>query len=158
MRQYTPRFDKEWKEMIALLPAHRQAEMEMAIRQYQADGTEPTELEGAEAMAFMLIRKIVDRRKRQRDARRRKQGSATPESSGAIPDNRPMEKTEPETGPTTPQAADGVPGSTAFTRRPRKGRKKKSRAFSRPDGRNQAPRPTKNVRLPRPLGRKKGVA
>lgn len=154
MRQYTPRFDKEWKEMIALLPAHRQTEMERAIRQYQADGTEPTELEGAEAMAFMLVRKIVDRRKRQRDARRRKQGSAAPESSGAMPDNRPMEKPEP----TAPQAADGVPGSTAFTRRPRKGRKKKSRAFSRPDGRNQTPRPTKNVRLPRPLGRKKGAA
>lgn len=72
-----PRFDREWMEMIGLLPEDRRGAMEDAIRAYQADGTEPTGLDGAEMMAFLLIKKIVDRRKRMRDARlRRKQCAA----------------------------------------------------------------------------------
>ncbi len=67
-----PRFDREWKEMIALLLEHRQTLMEKAIRDYQLHGTEPTGLEGAETMAFLLIKKIVDRRAKQRRARMRR--------------------------------------------------------------------------------------
>lgn len=73
-----PRFDREWKEMIALLPADRQKAMEEAIRKYQADGTLPTGLDGAETMAFMLVKKIVDRRRRQREARLRKKSASLP--------------------------------------------------------------------------------
>ncbi len=73
----TPRFDREWKEMIALLPESRQPIVENAIRQYQLTGDEPSGLKGAEMMAFLLIKKIVDRRYKQREARRRKQQSDT---------------------------------------------------------------------------------
>lgn len=72
-----PRFDREWKELIELLPEHRRAVMEHAIREYQLSGSEPSGLEGAEVMAFMLIRKIVDRRARQRNARLRRMQSLT---------------------------------------------------------------------------------
>ena len=73
-----PRFDREWKEMIALLPADRQMAMEDAIRQYQADATLPSGLDGAETMAFMLVKKIVDRRRRQREARLRRKSASLP--------------------------------------------------------------------------------
>ncbi len=68
----TPRFDREWKEIIALLPEQRQSLMEQAIRDYQLTGVEPNHLDGAEMMAFLLIKKIVDRRARLREVRRRR--------------------------------------------------------------------------------------
>lgn len=104
MKQYTPRFDREWKEMIALLPQDRQSTMENAIRAYQADGTEPSGLDGAEAMAFMLIKKIVDRRRRQRQIRLGKKNPApalTPTESEPHPDTK--ETREVQTSSTTPQ-------------------------------------------------------
>ncbi|MCM1504755.1 MAG: DUF6291 domain-containing protein [Muribaculum sp.] len=64
-----PRFDREWKEMIALLPEERQPVIERAIREYQSNGAMPAGLLGAEEMAFLLIKKIVDRRAKQRQAR-----------------------------------------------------------------------------------------
>lgn len=64
-----PRFDREWKEMIDLLPESRRSVMEQAIRDYQLTGIEPDGLDGAEMMAFLLIKKIVDRRAKQRNAR-----------------------------------------------------------------------------------------
>ena len=67
-----PRFDREWREMIELLPESRREVMYAAVREYQLYGAEPVGLEGAEMMAFMLIRKIVDRRKKRRDARKSK--------------------------------------------------------------------------------------
>ncbi|MCM1505197.1 MAG: DUF6291 domain-containing protein [Muribaculum sp.] len=70
-----PRFDREWKEMISMLPEHRQASMEAAIRAYQMSGTMPSKLDGAEMMAFLLIKKIVDRRAKQRASRIRKRTS-----------------------------------------------------------------------------------
>lgn len=83
-----PRFDREWKEMIALLPSDRQKAMEEAIRQYQADATPPSGLDGAETMAFMLVKKIVDRRRRQREARlRRKQASMPSQNEPTAPDH-----------------------------------------------------------------------
>ncbi len=72
-----PRFDREWKEMIALLPENRQSVIELAIREYQLSGAEPSGLEGAEMMAFLLIKKIVDRRAKQRTARLRRSSSRT---------------------------------------------------------------------------------
>ncbi len=75
----TPRFDREWKEMIALLPENRQSAMEQAIRTYQKSGKEPEGLDGAEMMAFCLIKKIVDRRQRRREAARSRK-SASPEA------------------------------------------------------------------------------
>ncbi len=68
----TPRFDREWKAMISLIPENRQSAMEQAIRNYQLSGKEPDALAGAEIMAFLLIKKIVDRRAKQRIARRNK--------------------------------------------------------------------------------------
>ena len=70
-----PRFDKEWTEMIALLPEERREILESAIRRYQLTGTEPEHLEGAEKMAFMLIKKIVNRRGRRREAQRLRRGN-----------------------------------------------------------------------------------
>ena len=70
-----PRFDKEWTEMIALLPEERREILESAIRRYQLTGTEPEHLEGAEKMAFMLIKKIVNRRGRRREAQRLLRGN-----------------------------------------------------------------------------------
>ncbi|MCM1503661.1 MAG: DUF6291 domain-containing protein [Muribaculum sp.] len=90
-----PRFDREWKEMIALLPENRQSVIENAIREYQLTGMAPTELEGAEMMAFMLIKKIVDRRKRQRDARLRRSDATV----AASPSKAPMATPEPKTHP-----------------------------------------------------------
>lgn len=71
-RERKPRFDREWREMIELLPESRREVMYAAVREYQLYGTEPSGLDGAEMMAFMLIRKIVDRRKKRRDARKNK--------------------------------------------------------------------------------------
>ncbi|MCM1504431.1 MAG: DUF6291 domain-containing protein [Muribaculum sp.] len=68
----SPRFDREWKELIKMLPEQRQSAMEQAIRNYQLTGIYPEHLEEAEMMAFMLIKKIVDRRTKQREARHRK--------------------------------------------------------------------------------------
>ncbi len=91
-----PRFDREWKEMIALLPDNRQAILENAIREYQLKNIEPTDLEGAEIMAFILIKKIVDRRTRQRAARLRKQQDVTlhnsEEKSEKLSSEEPSEK------------------------------------------------------------------
>lgn len=104
MKRYTPRFDREWKEMIALLPKDRQSAMENAIRAYQVDGAEPAGLDGAEAMAFMLIKKIVDRRRRQRQIRLGKKNPAptlTPTESEPHPDTK--ETREVQTFSTTPQ-------------------------------------------------------
>ena len=103
MRRHTtpraPRFDREWKEMIELLPEHRRAVMERAIREYQLSGSEPSGLEGAEVMAFMLVRKIVDRRARQRNARLRRMQSLTRQdcvtAAGDKPDDGPADKPHP---------------------------------------------------------------
>ncbi|MCM1504709.1 MAG: DUF6291 domain-containing protein [Muribaculum sp.] len=73
-----PRFDREWKEMITLLPPQRQQVMEQAIRDYQLTGRQPDGLDGTEMMAFLLIKKIVDRRARQRQARRDRKTATTP--------------------------------------------------------------------------------
>lgn len=70
-----PRFDREWRVLIDFLPAERRAVMTEAIRAYQIDGTEPSGLQGAELMAFRLIKKVVDRRRRQREAYRRRRGA-----------------------------------------------------------------------------------
>ncbi len=70
-----PRFDREWKEMIAFLPEHRQTTMETAIKDYQLSGIMPEGLDGTEMMAFLLIKKIVDRRAKQRRARLSKKAS-----------------------------------------------------------------------------------
>ncbi len=72
-----PRFDREWTEMISLLPESRREILTKAIREYQINAVEPRNLEGAELMAFLLIKKIVDRRSRQRQARLRKKAEAT---------------------------------------------------------------------------------
>ncbi len=68
----TPRFDKEWHELLNLIPADRRDTMYDAIRNYQLSGTEPQHLNGAETMAFKLIKKIVDRRAKMREARQRR--------------------------------------------------------------------------------------
>jgi len=101
-----PRFDREWKELIELLPEHRRAVMEHAIREYQLSGSEPSGLEGAEVMAFMLIRKIVDRRARQRNARLRRMQSLTGQDYVTVAINnageeskRPAPVNEPEDKP-----------------------------------------------------------
>lgn len=65
-----PRFDREWLTLIGLLPSERQDIVATAIREYQLSGVMPSGLDGAEMMAFMLIKKIVDRRARRREARR----------------------------------------------------------------------------------------
>lgn len=76
--QRAPRFDREWKELISLLPPERRELMTQAIKSYQIDGLIPSDLQGAELMAFSLIKKTVDRRRRQREAaRRRKAASLT---------------------------------------------------------------------------------
>ncbi len=92
-----PRFDREWKEMIGLLPADRRQVVESAIRGYQSEGIMPEGLDGAEMMAFLLIKKIVDRRSRLREARRRK--SAVPKPAVAV--ERPVEDVcpKPEVSP-----------------------------------------------------------
>lgn len=84
-----PRFDREWMEIIGLLPEERRGVMEDAIRAYQADGTEPVGLDGAEMMAFLLIKKIVDRRKRMRDARLRRKQCAAGSNTVALAENMP---------------------------------------------------------------------
>lgn len=79
--------------------------MERAIRLYQTDGIEPSGLDGAEMMAFLLIKKIIDRRRRQREARLRKKASSEaptapkPETGEADETSKPTsfnEKTEPD--------------------------------------------------------------
>ncbi|MCM1503744.1 MAG: DUF6291 domain-containing protein [Muribaculum sp.] len=86
----TPRFDREWKEMLSMLPADRRQIMEDSIRSYQMTGKNPEGLEGAEMMAFLLIKKIVDRRAKQRLARRRKKET----SRAAMPDKLTAQEAE----------------------------------------------------------------
>jgi len=99
-----PRFDREWKEMIGLLPADRRQVVESAIRGYQSEGIMPEGLDGAEMMAFLLIKKIVDRRSRLREARRRKSAAQKPAATveqpvGAV--EKPVENIcpKPEVSP-----------------------------------------------------------
>ena len=68
-KQRRPRFDREWTELIRLMPENRREIMERSIREYQLNGSEPEGLDGTEQMAFRLIKKIIDRRTRQRIAR-----------------------------------------------------------------------------------------
>ncbi len=97
-----PRFDREWKEMISLLPQERRDAFENSIREYQLNGTLPECLDGAEMMAFLLIKKIVDRRTRMRRARLRKKN---PETSTPVQATcRPTKESSPATPPNTPQA------------------------------------------------------
>lgn len=103
-----PRFDREWKEMIALLPEERQPVIERAIREYQYNGTMPTGLLGAEEMAFLLIKKIVDRRAKQRQARLLRRESIT-----AISTNSQDKLTETEELP-APNASVEVDGIDAL--------------------------------------------
>ena len=135
MRRHTtpraPRFDREWKEMIELLPEHRRAVMERAIREYQLSGSEPSGLEGAEVMAFMLVRKIVDRRARQRNARLRRMQSLTrqdcvtaagdnagEESKRPAPVNESADK--PDDGPADkPHPTPRTSSSKSQTRQPK---------------------------------------
>ncbi len=96
-----PRFDREWKELIAMLPEHRQALMEKAIRDYQLHGTEPVGLYGAETMAFLLIKKIVDRRAKQRRARMRRHAPNNQAEKNAKTEANPTQKstTRPNVAP-----------------------------------------------------------
>lgn len=92
-----PRFDKEWVEMINPLPEPRRHILTDAIRRYQIDRTEPSGLTGAEQMAFMLIKKIVDRRHRQREAsarRRENQRTDSTIQSGKNESDHTADKTE----------------------------------------------------------------
>ena len=90
--------------------------MESAIRLYQTDGIEPSGLDGAEMMAFLLIKKIIDRRRRQREARLRKKASAEaptapkPETGKTYETGEADETSKPtsfneKTGPDMPQPA-----------------------------------------------------
>ncbi len=113
-----PRFDREWTDMINLLPEHRRRTMESAIRTYQLTGIEPHDLEGAEMMAFLLIKKTVDRRNRLRLARQRKKEK----ESTAIPEqNTPSRKN-----------IHGPLGDIGRLRR--KSTKQKSRPGNKPSG------------------------
>ena len=91
--QRAPRFDREWKELISLLPPERRELMTQAIKSYQIDGLIPSDLQGAELMAFSLIKKTVDRRRRQWEAARRRKAAPltagkkdAPEESTSGPD------------------------------------------------------------------------
>lgn len=97
-----PRFDREWKEMISLLPQGRRDAFENSIREYQLNGTLPQCLDGAEMMAFLLIKKIVDRRARMRQARLRKKNPEAPTPGQAS--CRPAKESSPATPTNTPPA------------------------------------------------------
>ncbi|MCM1503978.1 MAG: DUF6291 domain-containing protein [Muribaculum sp.] len=119
-----PRFDREWKEMIALLPEHRQAILEQAIRDYQLSSAEPQCLEGAEAMAFLLIKKIVDRRAKQRIARVRRHATkeASAKADGSDKPSEPeksMAGTPDGTSENIAHAAETQPRSTISHKRNR---------------------------------------
>ena len=111
-----PRFDNEWHEMINLLPSDRHAAMEEAIRRYQIDAVRPTGLDGAELMAFLLIKKIVDKRARQREARRRRQerAQAQLQSDSAL---APQEDAPASSMPTAPSKPDTAHKDTSDGRR-----------------------------------------
>ena len=100
-----PRFDSEWHEMINLLPSHRRAAMEEAIRRYQIDAVRPSGLDGAELMAFLLIKKIVDKRARQREARRLRKDKAKALSQSVSALTSPEEAPAPSM-PSAPSKPD----------------------------------------------------
>jgi len=102
----TPRFDREWKELLELLPSDRRSIVENAIRTYQKVQTMPSELSGTEMMAFLLIKKTVDRRTRQRLARRHKKTQLQPKATKPQPQPQPQQPstlTKPETTQPAPK-------------------------------------------------------
>ncbi len=115
-----PRFDREWKEMLELLPEHRQSLMEQAIREYQLTGNVPENLDGTEMMAFLLIKKIVDRRAKQRRARLNKKTNNTP--LAATYAAKDVVETEPK-----PKGKDSTPSLNSVSHTNRRRVKEKCR-------------------------------
>ena len=101
-----PRFDKEWTEMIALLPEHRRAVVEESISRYQLHCTEPSGLEGAERIAFLLIKKIVDRRAKMRESRRRRNQRAVSSTDVEKPVAEGVRANHPDRSPSEPAGLD----------------------------------------------------
>lgn len=104
MKQRRPRFDREWTELIRLMPESRREIMELSIREYQLNGSEPEGLDGTEQMAFRLIKKIIDRRTRQRIARQRR-ANAKRHTADALPEATAAEPTDTETATATTATA-----------------------------------------------------
>ena len=100
-KQRRPRFDREWTELIRLMPENRREIMERSIREYQLNGSEPEGLDGTEQMAFRLIKKIIDRRTRQRIARQRR-ANAKRHTADALPEATALEPTDTETATAKP--------------------------------------------------------
>lgn len=100
-KQRRPRFDREWTELIRLMPENRREIMERSIREYQLNGSEPEGLDGTEQMAFRLIKKIIDRRTRQRIARQRR-ANAKRHTSEALPEAAVVKPTDTETATAKP--------------------------------------------------------
>ena len=80
---------------------NRREIMERSIREYQLNGSEPEGLDGTEQMAFRLIKKIIDRRTRQRIARQRR-ANAKRHTADALPEATALEPTDTETATAKP--------------------------------------------------------
>lgn len=66
------KFDQEWREAIAVLPAHEGEALIAVILDYQTGASVPESFSSPLARAlFMLIKPVIDRRARMAAARRR---------------------------------------------------------------------------------------
>jgi len=81
----TFKFDSEWSLAISLLPEERQQLLTEAIKEYQANDTIPDCLDPASMMGFLMVKAVIDRRKRAnmraRERRSRRRAKAVLQSS-----------------------------------------------------------------------------
>ncbi len=81
----TFKFDSEWSLAISLLPEERQQLLTEAIKEYQANDTIPDRLDPVSMMGFLMVKAVIDRRKRAnmraRERRSRRRAKAVPQSS-----------------------------------------------------------------------------
>lgn len=84
----TFKFDSEWSLAISLLPEERQQLLTEAIKEYQANDTIPDCLDPVSMMGFLMVKAVIDRRKRAnmraRERRSRRRAKAVLQLDSAV--------------------------------------------------------------------------
>lgn len=87
------KFDCEWEQALSLLPTDEADRARAIIENYQQTGVMPETLEPQMEMILLLVRPMIDRRRRASESARRRRQMAKNTQSAAI---KPQADAEPE--------------------------------------------------------------
>ncbi len=82
------KFDSEWEQALAILPENEAAAARAAIENYQQTGVMPAGLDTQVEMILLLVRPMIDRRRRASEAARRRRQFAKDASANPITDEQ----------------------------------------------------------------------